>query len=73
MQEIKEILEYKLFTIHNYELYVYEVLGVLLILVFSFLVDRFAKKILYKSTRIQELSTPFIRFYITSLLLLHFS
>ncbi|MBP7172637.1 MAG: mechanosensitive ion channel [Cloacibacterium sp.] len=52
MQEIKEILEYKLFTIHNYELYVYEVLGVLLILVFSFLVDRFAKKILYKSTRI---------------------
>ena len=49
---MKEILEYKLFTIHTYDLYVYEVVGVLVIFVLSFLIDRFAKRLLYKSTRI---------------------
>lgn len=52
MNILKEFLEYKLFSIHNYNLYMYEVVAIIAIFVIAFVVDKIIKKLLYKSTKI---------------------
>lgn len=54
MKTFKEILEYPLFSIHQYTLYVYELLGVAMMLCVAFLINKITKRILYKSTKIDK-------------------
>lgn len=51
---MKEFLEYQIFSFRDYRLYMYEVIGVAIILLVGYLVDKGIKKIIYKSQRIDK-------------------
>lgn len=51
---MKEFLEYQIFSFRDYRLYMYEVIGVAIILLVGYLVDKGIKKIIYKSKRIDK-------------------
>lgn len=49
MEILKQILEYRVVSIHNYHLYVYEIVAVGTIFTIAFTIDKIIKNLLYKS------------------------